>query len=97
MEYVEGMSMAELGDEQRTTVGQQLEQHLQIMRSLHTSRIGGPSEIVILLYRATLRLLRDRWSTNEYDSQEYVFCHGDLSQQNVVVNPKTMKIKAIRD
>lgn len=97
MENVEGMSMAELGDEQRATVQQELEQHLQTMQSLRSSRIGGPSGIVLLPYRATLHSIRDQWSPNESNSKEYVVCHNDLSQQNVVVDPDTMKIKAILD
>lgn len=36
MENVEGMSMAELGDEQRATVQQELERNLQTMRSLRS-------------------------------------------------------------
>jgi aminoglycoside phosphotransferase (APT) family kinase protein len=97
MENVEGISMTELGDGQRATVQEELEQHLQTMRNLRSSKIGGPSGIMLLPYRATLHSFRDLWNPGKSDSEEYVFCHNDISQYNVVVDPNTMKIKAILD
>jgi hypothetical protein len=60
MENVEGISMTELGDGQRATVQEEMEQHLQTMRNLRSSKIGGPSGIMLLPYRATLHSLRDQ-------------------------------------
>ena len=97
MENVEGMSMSELGNEQRPIVQQELEEHIKTMQSLRSSRIGGPSGIVLVPYRATLHSPRDQWSPKKSDSDEFVFCHNDLSQQNVIVDPNTLKIKAILD
>lgn len=97
MEYVEVVSMAELEDEQRAIVQQELEQHLQTLNSLRSSKIGGPSGIALLPYRGTLHSPRDQWNLRDSDSEEYVFCHNDLSQQNVVVDPDTLKIRAILD
>lgn len=31
------------------------------------------------------------------DKKEYVFCHNDLFQPNIVVDPKSLKIQAIND
>jgi Ser/Thr protein kinase RdoA (MazF antagonist) len=31
------------------------------------------------------------------DRDEYGFCHNDLSQQNIIVDPDTLKINAIID
>jgi serine/threonine protein kinase len=97
MKYVEGVSMTELEDEQRAVVQQELEQHLQTMKGLRSSRIGGPSGITLLPYRGTLHSPRDKWSLKESDSDEYVFCHNDLSVHNVVVDSDTLKIRAILD
>lgn len=39
----------------------------------------------------------DDWHLCPSDYDEYVFCHNDPSQQNVIVNPNTLKINAIID
>lgn len=39
----------------------------------------------------------DNWHLKPSDHDEYVFCHNDLSQQNVIVDPDTLKINAIID
>jgi aminoglycoside phosphotransferase (APT) family kinase protein len=39
----------------------------------------------------------DDWRLQASDHDEYVFCHNDLSQQNVIVDPDTLKSKAIID
>lgn len=31
------------------------------------------------------------------DDDEYVFCHNDLGQHNILVDPESLKIKAIID
>ena len=97
MENVEGVSMAELEKKQREIVHEELEQHLQTMRGLRSSKLGGPSGLVVPPYRATLQTIKDNWNPNQSDIMSFVFCHNDLSQQNVVVDPKTLKIKAILD
>ena len=89
--------MAELADEQGEVVQAELEQHLQTMQELHSSKLGGPSGLVLLPCRATLHTLRDCWSPRQSDAESFVFCHNDLSQQNMMVDPGTLKIKAILD
>lgn len=37
------------------------------------------------------------WKLRSSGIREYVFCHNDLGQQNILVDPKTVKIKAIID
>lgn len=72
MQYVEGLSMAELGDNQRTTVQQELEQHFQMMHSLCSSRMGGLSGIVLLPYRATIHSFLDKWRPKEFNESEKI-------------------------
>ena len=52
---------------------------------------------MVLPYRATLKTLRDDWNLKLSDDEKYVFCHNDLSQQNIIVDPESLKIKAIID
>jgi hypothetical protein len=46
MEYVEGVTMADLTPEQRKVVETELERHLETLRSLKSDAWGGPSGIV---------------------------------------------------
>ncbi|KAI6855374.1 kinase-like protein [Hortaea werneckii] len=96
-EYVEGVGMNDLSLSQRRIVQVELESHIQELHNLRSSVLGGPSGIVIIPYRATLKTLKDDWNLKPSNHEEYVFCHNDLSQQNIIVDPQSLKIKAIID
>ncbi len=86
MENVEGMSMADL------------EISSVISYRRHWSSIFEPCEgsvlrnwedhIVILLYQATRQTIKDHWNPNRPDTESFVFCHNNLSQHNVRLNPR---------
>ena len=104
MRYVEGVGMNELNDEQRKIVKMELEGHLQTLRGLRSCQIGGPSGLIVPPYRVTLNSYLDKWNLKNVDEDDQmtedntlVFCHNDLSQQNVIVDPKSLKIAAIID
>lgn len=40
---------------------------------------------------------RPEWKMKPRESEDLVFCHNDLSTHNVIVDPATLKIKAIID
>ena len=40
---------------------------------------------------------RPEWKMKPRESEDLVFCHNDLSMHNVIVDPATVKIKAIID
>ncbi|KAL2121040.1 hypothetical protein VTJ04DRAFT_5067 [Mycothermus thermophilus] len=97
-EYVEGVSMADLPEQQQRVVMEELEEHLRELKKLTSNRLGGPSGIVIPPYRVLCETDRDDWSRLRVaERPEYVFCHNDCSQHNVIVNPETLKIAAIVD
>ena len=96
-EYVEGVSMSELLEDQKSIVREELVRHLAKLRTLKSNLLGGPSGIVIPPYRVLNRTETDDWHLQHSTSDEYVFCHNDLSQQNVIVDPNTLRIKAIID
>jgi aminoglycoside phosphotransferase len=97
VEYVEGVSMSDLTDEQKTVVCSELRGHLATLKTLTSNRLGGPSGIVIPPYRVLRRTELNYWHLKPSDHNEYVFCHNDLSQHNVIVDPDTLKINAIID
>jgi aminoglycoside phosphotransferase (APT) family kinase protein len=97
VEYAEGVNMVDLSDEQKAVVREELEGHLATLRMLRSNRMGGPSEIVIPPYRVMRLTKTDAWDFQPSDSEEYVFCHNDLSQHNILVDPDTLKITSIVD
>jgi len=97
MEYIEGTTMDQLSDEQRIVVQQELDRHIETLHGLKSRRVGGPSGLVTPPYRVTLNSPREVWELKESDCDEYVFCHNDLSQPNIIVDPITLQIRAILD
>ncbi len=95
--YIDGVSMSSLTSDQKTVVAQELEVHIKTLHSLRGPRLGGASGHLILPYRMLQKTFRDDWSLQTSASDEYAFCHNDLSQQNVIVDPETLKIAAIID
>lgn len=96
-EYVQGVSMSELQDEQKKIVMEEIKLHLDVLHNLKSQTLGGPTGIVVPPYRVTLKTENDVWRLRESKSNEYVFCHNDLSQPNIIVDPDTLKINGIID
>ncbi|KAJ5110338.1 hypothetical protein NUU61_001595 [Penicillium alfredii] len=96
-EYIEGSSMSELEEGQKVIVQGELCQHLHTLRGIKSNKTGGPSGIVIPPSRVVECTDDEVWPQHTADSQAYVFCHNDLSQPNIIVDPCTLKIKAIID
>jgi len=95
--YVEGVKMTDLTPEQKNIVMEEIEVHLASLQRLKSATIGGPSGLVIPPHRATTKTKNDTWILRSSTVDEYVFCHNDLSQQNIIVDPATLKIAAIID
>jgi serine/threonine protein kinase len=96
-EYIEGLGMSDLREEQKAAVREELQSQRAKLKTLRSCRLGGPSGIVIPPYRVMQRAETDSWQLRASSHDEYVFCHNDLSQQNIVVDPNTLRIKAIID
>lgn len=100
-EFIEGVDLATLSEEkQKLVVITELETHLAKLRGLKSSTVGGPTGIITPPYRVTLVTKQDRWNLKKKSpssNEEYGFCHNDLSQHNVIVDPDTLRIKAIID
>lgn len=96
-QYIEGVDLALLPKEKQLPVLKELEGHLKTLQSLKSNRVGGPTAIIVPPYRVTHATKRDFWNLRPSSTKEYVFCHNDLSQHNIIVDPETLKIKAIID
>ncbi|OIW34064.1 kinase-like protein [Coniochaeta ligniaria NRRL 30616] len=97
MEYVEGVSMAKLNADERKVVEKELEGYLEALRKLKSSLWGGPSGIVVPPYRVMVKVVRQEWKMRPKESKDLVYCHNDLSTHNVIVDPATLKVKAVID
>ncbi|KAB8274046.1 hypothetical protein BDV30DRAFT_97873 [Aspergillus minisclerotigenes] len=95
MEYVDGITMSQLSEEQKEVVNVELQQHLDTLHGINSKTIGGPSGIVIPPYRVMRQSSKDVWTCLSSETWDYVFCHNDISQQNVIVDSETLKIKAL--
>lgn len=94
-EYIDSVGMSQISEDQKKVVHAELNQHIATLREIRSNKIGGPSGIVIPPYQVMDCTDNDTWTLRSSESQEYVFCHNDLSQQSVIVDPHTLKINAI--
>ncbi|KAH6626640.1 hypothetical protein B0J18DRAFT_443987 [Chaetomium sp. MPI-SDFR-AT-0129] len=86
-ELVPGVSMSQLTEEQKQVVMKELLEYVATLKSLRSGTPGVPG--------LPLLCAPNRPKPDERGS--YVFCHNDLGQHNVIVDPETLKINAIID
>ncbi|KAG9842072.1 glycoside hydrolase, partial [Aureobasidium melanogenum] len=96
-ELIDARSMDGLSDSDRAVVAKELETYIDQLHGLRSSSLGGCTGLAIPPYRVWEKTPRDEWKFRPSDAEEYVFCHMDLSQQNVLVCHDALKIKAIVD
>ncbi|ODM24058.1 hypothetical protein SI65_01648 [Aspergillus cristatus] len=101
-EYVTGVGMTGLSKGEKKVVTEELLRYVDMLHRIKSKTTGSPDpEVegpVIPPYRAMAADDRKyTWPRKTSDKEEYVFCHNDLSQANVIVDAKILKIKAIVD
>ncbi|KAI5790336.1 kinase-like domain-containing protein [Geopyxis carbonaria] len=96
-EFVDGVNMTELSESQRAVVIRELETHIETLHALRSKKLGGVFGLVVPPYRLSLVTKNDDWHLRPAETEEFVFCHNDISQNNVIVDPETLKIRAIID
>lgn len=97
MEYIDGVSMRELSDDHKKVVCAEIDRHRSTLQGIKSDKLGGPTGIAIPPFRLWRHIARDPWPLESSEGCEYVFCHNDLTHSNVIVDPDTLKIKAIID
>jgi hypothetical protein len=90
--------MADLSPDQKLIVMKEIEVHLQTLQGVTSSVLGGLLGDACLPYRL-LRAMphADTIKFKEAKAPEFVFCHNDLSQHNILVDEDTLQITAILD
>ena len=90
--------MDDLSPQDQAVVMKEVESHLQTLQSLLSTTTGGPSGLVCPPTRGTRYFPKDaQWSKKTSATPEFVFCHCDLSQSNILVDLETLKIQGIID
>ncbi|TQV95366.1 Protein kinase-like domain [Cordyceps javanica] len=96
-EYVDGVGMNELSAPEREIVAEELNVHMQTLRQLKPSTWGGPGGKVLPPWRRLEKSNRRPWRLRDFEENDLVFCHNDLSAYNVILDPNTLEIRAIID
>jgi aminoglycoside phosphotransferase len=102
--YIDGVSMTHLEQEQKNIVKKELETYRDVLKSLRSKKPGIPGTTFICPQYRVFRDWRKHsvWKVKddvelEEGEEDFVFCHNDLAQHNVIVDPETLNIKAIID
>ncbi|KAF4614337.1 hypothetical protein G7Y89_g15400 [Cudoniella acicularis] len=94
----EGVPLKALKEEDRLKVVPEIQRHIATLQTLRSKKTGGPSGILCPPYMITNHCDRNTtWQRISAEDFIYVFCHGDLSGSNVIVDPMTHKVVAILD
>ncbi|KAL9125970.1 MAG: hypothetical protein Q9217_004900 [Psora testacea] len=67
------------------------------LHTLKSRRIGSLIGFVIPPTRVIERDNREFWLNKSSSKDQYVFCHNDLAQHNIMVDPETLQVVAILD
>jgi aminoglycoside phosphotransferase (APT) family kinase protein len=97
-DLVPGVSLAELPDDKKATVIKEVEGYVAQLHSIKSKVMGGFLGDVIVPYRVGRVIPHDQaLKLREATIPEFVLCHNDLSQHNIIVDETTLKINAILD
>lgn len=100
-ELVSGVNMSDITEEQKLVVTKELLGHVATLRSLRSDTPGVPGQILLC---PPNRIHKGFWKRHscwqpkpDIERGGFVFCHNDLGQHNIIVDPETLKINAIID
>ena len=97
-DFVAGVALAKLSEEKKPVVIAELQVYIEQMRGLTSTAMGRVTGDIVLPYRLGAVLSEDKIPTlREAPTPEFVMCHNDLSQHNIMVDETTLKITAILD
>ena len=102
MERVEGITLDQLKGSRRAEAVAMTENfiatavipQLQSLKSFTTGTITGT---VIPPDRIASYDDREKWPIQSARTPRYTFCHNDLAQHNILIDPDTLRVKAIID
>jgi hypothetical protein len=96
-DIVPGVDISQLPDDKKAPVIKELEEYRAQMHAIKSKVMGGLLGDVILPYRLCAKAPEHHETFREAETPEFVLCHNDLSQHNVLVDETSFKINAIID
>ena len=67
------------------------------LQSLRSTKMGQLAGVVVPPVRVSYHDKRPQWEPRTSNTSRYVYCHNDLNQYNILVDPATLTVKAIID
>lgn len=96
MEFIDGVEMNELTEREQTKLFPQIQNIITTLQTFRSKYSGGPTGILSPPPTVYFHHF-SKWKQLFSPEEEFVFCHGDLSQGNILVNRETLCIVAIID
>ena len=101
VERVSGVLLTEMGED-KAEAAENAKNYitstvLPQLASLKSNRSGNLNGVVIPPSRIWGKDKRPWWAPRISDAQDFVFCHNDLSQHNIMMDPITLEVAAIID
>jgi len=101
-DVVPGIDMASLKDDEKPKVMKELEGYLEVMHGMKSNSMGGFAGVACLPYRLAMAVREagmedEAMKFHNPGTYEFVLCHNDISQHNIIVDKETHKINAIID
>jgi Phosphotransferase enzyme family len=102
MERKNGIPLDEVDDRDKLEALQKTRDFLNTtvlpeLQRLTSKRLGGLTGHVLPPERVRSRIPNQSCSSRICPSASYVFCHGDLAQHNILVDPSSLEVTAIID
>jgi serine/threonine protein kinase len=100
MDIIPGIPLIELADEKQAPAIQELEGYLALLHSHRSKTLRGFGGRVFVPARLMLSLPKDEpmeFVEVSSDTEDFVLCHNDLNQANIMVDPVTLRITGIID
>ncbi|KIM38998.1 hypothetical protein M413DRAFT_29576 [Hebeloma cylindrosporum] len=97
-DLVPGVRLKDLPDDKKAPVIKELEGYVAQLHTIKSDTMGGLSGGVIVPYRVALHTPQHQLlKLRKAPTLEFVLCHNDLGQQNIMVDETTLKITCILD
>ena len=101
-DIVPGKRLVDLREDEKPKVIDELEGYLETMHGMQSTSMGGFAGVACLPYRVAMAVRKagmedEAMEFRNAGTHEFILCHNDLSQANVIVDEETHKINAIID
>lgn len=98
VERIRGVPLDNISSEHRDRAIHFVEENvLPQLQKLKSNRLGGLTGQVLVSERIRAHTQIHHWPSKTNVTPTYVFCHGDLAQHNILVDPETFEVIAIID